>query len=395
MIGDLQAVVRNIRYTIKELAEKYGKGKLSKASQQALDKTPYKLVDVVHVAMRREGRQAGREDSRNMPVASYFYEADGEDILHEGGYREMPYFFAAWTSGVTLYGYGPGDVALGEVRTLNSMERDVLIGLKKTIDPPMNVLSVHRKGYSTKAGAKNEVTDPRESAKAAQDISFMPGLKAVSSKIQEVAARIDDILLGRVFADPFIDQLQKGVTATAILAQRQQRAQIAGPAVSSYETRILVPLIMRFKSLLDEAALLPPLPPALARLQKMPRALLKVEFDSPMAQSLRQDEAQKIDATVERAGALAKFDPQVIDKLNTDQALDEYARTIGGPGSIVRSDQETAAIRQAKAEAAAKKEAQAQTMQMADMAMKAGSMKTKDTLAGALAQDGTADAPVQ
>ena len=358
--GDVQAVARSIRYSLKELAKKYGKAKLSKASQAALEKTPYKKANVMHVAMRRAERARGREDGRNMPVASYFYEEDGEALLHEGGYREMPYFFAAWTSGVTLYGHGPGDIALGEIRTLNSMERDVLIGLKKTIDPPMNVLASHRKDFNTRPGARNEVTDAqREASRPAQEISFIPGLQAVSAKIQEVASRIDDILLGRAFADPFLDQLQQGVTATAILAQRQQRAQMMGPAVSSYEMRILVPLIMRFKSLLDEAGLLPPLPPALAalaRTRKMPRALLSVNFVSPMQQALRMDSAQANIAFAERVGMLARLDPQVKDKLNTDQLIDELAKDLGASGSILRSDAEVAQIRAARASLTPNKE---------------------------------------
>ena len=351
--GDAQSVARIIRYSLKELAKKYGKARLSRASRAALEKTPYKKVNVMHVVTRRTDRAPGRENGRNMPVASYFYEEDGEDLLHEGGYREMPYFFAAWTSGVTLYGHGPGDMALGEIRTLNAMERDVLIGLKKTVDPPMNVPASHRKDFSTRPGARNEVTDPsRESSRPAQEVNFLPGLQAVHAKIQEVAARIDDILLGRVFADPFLDQLPQGVTATAILAQRQQRAQMMGPAVSGYETRILVPLIMRVKSLLDEAGLLPPLPPALAaltRTRKMPRALLCVDFVSPMQTTLRMDSAQANLAFAERVALVARLDPRATDKLNTDQLIDELAKDLGASGSIVRSDPEVARIREARA----------------------------------------------
>jgi hypothetical protein len=215
----------------------------------------------------------------------------------------------------------------------------------------MNVLSSHRKDFNTRPGARNEVTDAqREASRPAQEISFIPGLKAVSAKIQEVASRIDDILLGRVFADPFLDQLQQGVTATAILAQRQQRAQMMGPAVSSYVTRILVPLIMRFKSLLDESGLLPPLPPALARMRKMPRALLSVGFVSPMQTALRMDSAQANLAFAERVAVVARLDPQAKDKLNADQLVDELARDLGASGSIVRSDLEVAQIREARAE---------------------------------------------
>jgi hypothetical protein len=344
--GGLEAVVRRIRYPLRELAARFGKGRLSRASREALEKTPYRLADAVHVVMARTVRRQGMEDGRNMPLASYLYEEGGEDLLHEGGYREMPYFFAPWTSGVTLYGHGPGDVALGEIRTLNSMERDVLIGLKKSIDPPMLVPVGHRKSFSARAGARNEVSGvERDAARPAQEINLLPGLQAVSAKIQDLAARIDEMLLGRVFADPFLEQLPQGVTATAVLAQRQQKAQMMGPAVSSYEGRILVPLIMRFKALLDEACLLPPLPPALARLHKMPRTLLRVDFVSPMAQSLRLDRAQADMAFAEQAGKLAQFAPQALDKLNTDQLMDELAKSLGASGSILRPDQEAARIR--------------------------------------------------
>jgi hypothetical protein len=237
------------------------------------------------------------------------------------------------------------------------MERDVLIGLKKTIDPPMNVLASHRRNFSTRAGARNDVSDAsRAVSRPAQEISFIPGLRAVSSKVQEVAARIDEILLGRVFADPFPDQLPQGVTATAILAQRQQKAQMMGPAVSSYETRILIPLLMRFKSLLDDACLLPPLPAALAGMRKMPRALLSVDFVSPMQATLRMDSAQANLAFAEKVGMVAQLDPQARDKLNTDQLIDELARDLGASGSIVRSDLEVARIREARAGALCRQE---------------------------------------
>ena len=382
--GELTGVARHILFTVSELDKRFGKEKLSKGIQKLVAKEPYTTVDVVHVVRQRQAYNPKKINNLNMPYESFFFEASGEQILQESGYREMPYFFTRWEKGTTLYGHGPGDHALGEIKTLNAMERKVLIGLDKTIDPPMRTPGGYRKRLNTNPGATNPINSMEPSAVAPlYEVGFMQGIAAVQQKIERIEQRVDDILLGRLFADPFLQEIPKGVTATAILAKRQQDAQMMGPAVASYNPHVLIPTIMRLKSLLDEAGRLPPLPPQLEQLGKMPRVLLKVEFVSPLAQAMRADTGDSTRTIIGDVVNLAGAKPEVLDKIDFDQAVDEMARAAGVPGSIIRSDDDVAAMRKQRAEDQATEMQRQQMMQMASMAGKLGGMPTgANTLAG-------------
>lgn len=64
------------------------------------------------------------------------------------------------------------------------------------------------------------------------------------------------------------------------------------------------------------------------------------------------------------AGNLAQAKPEVLDKIDFDQTLDEYANMVGTPPSIVKDDDTVAKVRQQRAD-------QQQAMQNAEMAMQA------------------------
>lgn len=57
-------------------------------------------------------------------------------------------------------------------------------------------------------------------------------------------------------------------------------------------------------------------------------------------------------------GNLKAAAPDALDKVDTDQAIDEYATAVAVPPSIVRSDDEVAEIRRGRAELAQKQAAQ-------------------------------------
>ena len=93
---------------------------------------------------------------------------------------------------------------------------------------------------------------------------------------------------------------------------------------------------------------------------------LKIEFISILAMAQKQAGIAAINQTVGFIGNLAALtqNPDVMDKLNTDEAVDEIAEMQGVPPKLIRSDEEVAAMRQARAE-------QMQQMQQMQM-MQAG-----------------------
>ena len=64
--------------------------------------------------------------------------------------------------------------------------------------------------------------------------------------------------------------------------------------------------------------------------------------------------------------ALANQRPEVLDKLDVDQIIDELADSLGVPPSIVRADEAVEDLRQARAAAQKQQAAAAQQQQQAD-----------------------------
>lgn len=92
-----------------------------------------------------------------------------------------------------------------------------------------------------------------------------------------------------------------------------------------------------------------------------------MEVVSILTQMQRMVGIGQIERTTSFIGNLAGAIPDVLDKLNSDEMIDEYAYRAGAPAKIIRGADEVAKIRQACAEQ------QAQQQTMASMpAMKQG-----------------------
>jgi hypothetical protein len=77
---------------------------------------------------------------------------------------------------------------------------------------------------------------------------------------------------------------------------------------------------------------------------------LKVEYISVMAQAQRAIGTGAIERLAGFVGNLAAVKPEVLDKFDADQSIDEYAEMLGVPPKIVVSDDQVAEIRQQRAE---------------------------------------------
>ena len=95
---------------------------------------------------------------------------------------------------------------------------------------------------------------------------------------------------------------------------------------------------------------------------------LKIEYISMLAQAQQMVGLGGIDRLTEFVGGVAQIQPEVLDKLDADETIDQYARMLGVPAAIIRSDENVAEMRQQRAE----QQQQAQQMeQMSQMAQAA------------------------
>ena len=369
----LACVVRRLKMTPRELAERFGRDRLSDVTRKMLDDKPYAPVEVVHVVQRRENADASRRDGLNMPFASYWYEENGEHLLHEGGFRSMPFFFTVWEEARGIYGTGPGDEALADQKGIEAWELRKMLGIEKMIDPPLLAPGTLKRHVRVAPGevVSDSAATQNNALRPLYEVNFGPAVQYVQQEVQQISMRIEDVMMANIFANMSLETRPAGMTMTEYMDRRRRSAELMGPTVSAYEPRVLNPLIERVFALLDEAGMLPPPPDGLSEW-----ATLSVSYQSPMAQMTAQ--------FMEQVAPLVQVNPEIFDKLDTDQMVDELAQRMGVPASIIRSDEQVAAIRRQRAEAQAAQQAQAVAMMQAEAAAKLGGVSTQGTVAGEL-----------
>ncbi len=377
----LACVVRRLKMTPRELAERFGRDRLFDVTRKMLDDKPYAPVEVVHVVQRRENADASRRDGLNMPFASYWYEENGEHLLHEGGFRSMPFFFTVWEEARGIYGTGPGDEALADQKGIEAWELRKMLGIEKMIDPPLLAPGTLKRHVRVAPGevVSDSAATQNNALRPLYEVNFGPAVQYVQQEVQQISMRIEDVMMANIFANMSLETRPAGMTMTEYMDRRRRSAELMGPTVSAYEPRVLNPLIERVFALLDEAGMLPPPPDGLSEW-----AALSVSYQSPMAQMLEQSGAVATAQFMEQVAPLVQVNPEIFDKLDTDQMVDELAQRMGVPASIIRSDEQVAAIRRQRAEAQAAQQAQAVAMMQAEAAAKLGGVSTQGTVAGEL-----------
>ena len=88
---------------------------------------------------------------------------------------------------------------------------------------------------------------------------------------------------------------------------------------------------------------------------------VKIEYISMLALAQKAAAIGAVDRLMSLTAGLASLTPEVIDKLNTDKTLDEFVRLTAIPAALIRTDEETAALREARRQ----KQEQAQAMEQA------------------------------
>lgn len=297
---------------------------------------------------------------------------DEHGILFEGGHYEFPPIAIRWNPvGEDVYSTSPGLDTLGDIKQLQYLEGEKLRLLDQITKPALNVPEQMRGkgGASYRSGAQNFLPPAQNLAKV--EPTYLPpyqALAAVRVEIEAVEQRIEAAFYYTLFL--MLQSLgdQTGRTATEIAERREEKATVLGPSLEAVTDEGLDPVVVRVYKLLERAGRLPEAPPAL---DSVP---LKIEYTSILAQAARAVGASSIERTVMFAANLAKVaGPQVMDKVDTDQAVDEYAMAVGGPAALLNSDERVAAIRDGRAQ----QERMAQLAQMAKpMQDAAGAMKT-------------------
>lgn len=353
--GKPAALFREFKMTVGQMVEEFGLEVCSDAVKALWQRGSMdEWRDIRAVIERNLSPEPGKVDSRNKPWRSVYWEkgAAEDRLLRESGYEEQPFMAPRWD--VLLgasYGTGPGLLALGDTKALQSLERSKGKGIAKMVDPPMVAPdSLRGSGMSLLPGAVTYITDPNGVVRPAYDINLP--INYLGVEIQSAEARIRQAFYADLFL--MLSQQEGQMTAREVQERHEEKLLALGPMLNRQHPELLDPLIERIYGIMLRGGLFPPLPEELAG------QYIKVQYISVLAQAQEASELTSLERVVGFTGNLAGIDPTVLDNVNLDKAVETYGTVLNVSSDVLRDPKEVAEIRAARQQ-------QQQAQQQAEM----------------------------
>src|SRR5208337_212729 len=260
-------------------------------------------------------------------------------VLDLRGYHELPFCAPRWhVIGNDSYGRSPGMEALGSSKMLQQLEKRTAQAIDKVLNPPM-VAGVEMKNEpaSLLPGGVTYVTrmGPDGGFRPAYEVP--PNIQGAQEKIAKAEERINRAF----FADLFlmISQLDTVRTATEIIERKQEKMLMLGPFLERSQFELINPMIERVFAMMFRAGLIPPAPPEIRG-----RAF-DIETMSTLADAQKSTATTGIERGVKFIGNLAAAKPEVLDNVDMDETVREYADLIGVTQKLIVEQQKRDAIR--------------------------------------------------
>ena len=298
------------------------------------------------------------------PWRSVLVAVEDQAVLEESGYDSFPYSVPRfYLKPGEVYGYGPGHVALPDVRMLNAVMETILNGAELKVRPPiMAPLRLFAKPIDRRQGAVNYYQTNQLGLQTAEQAV------RVLNVAGDIAFGVDFIreLRSQVDLAFYVDWMRlrenSAMTATEVNDRRDMRLRGMGPIVGRAESDLMGPCADRtFEVNMREGAF-----------GQAPASLRGLDvtwgYAGPMALAQLGGQADAVTSLFAAAEAVAQFDPAAAKVVDGEEGLRILGDAKGGPPALLRTRTAMAELRdrQAKQEqdaaTAATQESQARAL---------------------------------
>lgn len=347
--GISTTLYRKFRWSVQRIIGRFGYDACSMPIRDQYDRGNYdKTFDICHAIEPRMSRDPQKIDKRNKPFLSNYWEADhanDDRLLEESGFDENPIIAPPWElAGDDDYALSPGQIALGDIKMLQLEQTRKLEAIDKMVRPPMTgPTSMRNNPASLLPGSVTYVDDPSgKGFRTAMEVTLRLG--ELMNDIREVQDRVRQANYADLFL--MISNME-GIQPRnqfEIAERKEEKLLALGPVLENIYNGQLQPVIDRTYAILDRRDELPPPPPELEERE------LQIEYISMLAQAQKAVATGSIERVVSFVGNMAAVKPDLLDKLDADEAVDQYADMVGAPPSIIVPDDKVKASRDARAQ---------------------------------------------
>lgn len=360
--GRVRTFGRMFYNTVENMVKEFGKENCSNAVQNLWNQNKlYEKIKVCHLIEPNDERQPHLKNSANKLYRSVYWEegADEDKLLRISGFDRFPILGSRWGVATTseVYGGGsPGFKCLGDAKSLQKIKKDQLTGLAKSINPPLMSPTGLAYVNALPGGITPYGGQSPDGLKPLYQVNFNPN--DAEPTIAGIKEQINRCFYTDLFRMLTMNRT-KTMTATEVAERHEEKLTVLAPVLDRVEAELLDPCIENTFEIMLEAGLIPEPPKELEGQE------LKVEYVSILAQAQKMVRTTGVEQFAAFVGNLSAVKPEVLDKFNADEAIDEYADMLGIPPKIVNSDEKVAEIR------AARNQQMQQQVQMQQAAMMA------------------------
>jgi hypothetical protein len=369
---------RQFSMSAEQMVQMFGEKNVSQRIRDIWKTSPGQRFEVQHCIQPNDASyDPSKADYRGMEFASVYFEhgcSDGNLFLRKSGYRGIPFVAPRWAvSGVNTYGDSPAMDAIGDVKMLQKLEEKKLKKLDKHVDPAMNApLSLKAKGGTIISGGVNylDITQGQQSFSPAYQIDG--NLSPVAQEIMTVEQRIRRFFFNDLFLTIIAQEGGPQKTAYEIAKKYEEKLMMLGPVIEQQHAEFHDVALDRLYNVMDGMGLIPPPPKEIQGME------MKTEYVGLLAQAQKMVGMQAVQETAAFVGELSKVYPDVVDKFDADQAVDEFSDMNGTPPKLVVSDEKVAQKRANRAKQQAQAQAAAMVQPGADALKKLSETSTQD-----------------
>lgn len=365
--GVIDTFVRCCKMPVVQLVKKFGLENCSSNVQNSYHNGDLDTaVKVWNAIVPNDEMKPNAIGAKGKPYLSLWWEEGDriDDYLGKSFYEEFPVKVTRWdVPDGHVYARSPSWTALSDCKMLQQLEHNVLLGADRLVDSPLVAPSTAQGKIDVLPGGITYFDENTNGAtiRPLFGNNVAPQLQYIEQKIGRVEQRINSAY----FVDLFLmitTSTSPQMTAREVVERHEEKLIMLGPVIERAKFEFLDPVIDRVFGIAYRRGLIPPAPEAL---QGMP---LKVDYISVLAQAQKMVGLSGMNELLGMVGNVAQAIPQVLDKIDADQFVDEAARMLGVPPSIVRSDEQVAQLRQERQQAQQQQMAEQQAMEMANTA---------------------------
>lgn len=344
--GRIRTTYRKYEMTIRQIAEEFQDFEMDAEMLKLLKERPDKRMCIIHAIEKRKNFEEFEEIKTRLDYVSIHVLENKKLVLRSKGYNTYPYAHPRWSrTQRETYGRGPGMKALPDIKSLNMMQRVLLMGGQLAIAPPMQatenglVRKVKFKPYGLTIRKKG--SDPIQPLVGAGGARVDIGVDLIEYKKQDVREAF-------YFNELQIVQNDR-MTATEIIQRRDEQFRSLGAILSRLHDELLKPVIDRTFDIMFRKNMFPEAPALLK--ESLRGGNLSIKYNSMISRAQETGDAENLTRAFQMIAPIIESKPQVLDNIDEDQTLKIMFNKLGVNPEFLRSSQKVKQMRQARMQA--------------------------------------------